>query len=155
MQWTANVNGDAFTLDIEPGEVLLDTLRRAGFFGVKRGCNEGTCGACLVVVNGRAVNSCLLYTARAEGAMILTVEGLGRPGALHPIQRAFLDAGAVQCGFCTPGIIMAAYALLQENPSPTEDDIREGLAGNLCRCTGYVKYIEAVQNAAAEMRSGK
>lgn len=155
MQLNVTINGEAVQLDIEPGAVLLDVLRQAGYFGVKRGCEEGTCGACLVVVNGRAVNSCLLFAARCEGAQILTVEGLGRPGALHPLQRAMLDAGAVQCGYCTPGILMAAYALLQDNPDPTDEQIRECLAGNLCRCTGYVKYIEAIRSAAAEMREGR
>jgi aerobic-type carbon monoxide dehydrogenase small subunit (CoxS/CutS family) len=151
LKLNATINGEVVCLDINPGDILMDVLRRAGYFSVKCGCGEGTCGACVVIVNGRAVNSCLLFAGKCEGAEIMTVEGLGRPGALHPIQKAMLDAGAVQCGFCTPGILMAAYNLLEKNSNPTDDEIKESLSGNLCRCTGYVKYIEAVRNAAAAM----
>jgi carbon-monoxide dehydrogenase small subunit len=129
----------------------LDVLRRQGYFGVKRGCEKGECGACTVLVNGRAVNSCLMFAAQAEGAEILTIEGLAEGGKLHPIQEAFLDHGAAQCGFCTPGMALSAKALLDRRPHPTEAEVREALAGNLCRCTGYLKPVEAVLDAASRM----
>ena len=129
----------------------MDVLRRQGYFGVKRGCEKGECGACTVLVNGRAVNSCLMFAAQAEGAEILTIEGLAEGGKLHPIQEAFLDHGAAQCGFCTPGMALSAKALLDRRPHPTEAEVREALAGNLCRCTGYVKPVEAVLDAASRM----
>jgi aerobic-type carbon monoxide dehydrogenase small subunit (CoxS/CutS family) len=126
-------------------------LRREGYFGVKRGCERGECGACTVLVDGRAVNSCLMFAAQAEGTEILTIEGLAEGGKLHPIQEAFLDHGAVQCGFCTPGMALSAKALLDRCPHPTEAQVCEALAGNLCRCTGYVKPVEAVLDAASRM----
>jgi aerobic-type carbon monoxide dehydrogenase small subunit (CoxS/CutS family) len=151
MELRLTVNGRAQCWAIGPGDLLLDVLRRQGYFGVKRGCEKGECGACTVLVNGRAVNSCLMFAAQAEGAEVLTIEGLAEGGKLHPIQEAFLDHGAAQCGFCTPGMALSAKALLDRRPHPTEAEVREALAGNLCRCTGYVKPVEAVLDAASRM----
>jgi len=151
MDLPVTVNGRSRAWSIAPGELLLDVLRREGFFGVKRGCEQGECGACTVLVNGRAVNSCLMFAAQVEGCDVLTIEGLADNGKLHPIQEAFLDHGAAQCGFCTPGMILSAKALLDRNPHPTEAEVREAMAGNLCRCTGYLKPVEAVLAAAARV----
>lgn len=146
---TFAVNGETVCLSVPPDASLLDTLREdLELAGAKQGCGEGECGACSVLLNGKVVNSCLVLAVECAGAEVLTIEGLGRSGKLHPIQEAFVQAGAVQCGFCTPGMIMAAYALLQENPSPSEADVRRALEGNLCRCTGYRKIIDAVLAAA-------
>ena len=143
------VNGEATEVSVEPFTLLLDALRdELDLTGTKRGCGEGECGACSVLVNGRLVNSCLVLAVECEGAQILTIEGLEQDGKLHPIQDAFIEHGAVQCGFCTPGMILAAFALLEENPAPTEEEIKRGLEGNLCRCTGYRKIIDAVQAMA-------
>ena len=128
--------------------LLLDTIRTAGHTEVHRGCREGGCGCCAVLLDGVIVNSCQVFTASAEGREILTVAGLGTIHKPHPLQQAFVDTGAVQCGFCTPAMILASYALLQKNPNPSDEDIRRGLDGNSCRCTGYVKIIEAVRLAA-------
>jgi len=144
MELRVKVNGQARKWTITPGDLLLDVLRREGFFGVKRGCEKGECGACTVLVNGRAVNSCLMFAAKLEGCEVLTIEGLAENGQLHPLQAAFLDHGAAQCGFCTPGMILAAKALLDRNPHPSEDEVREAIAGVLCRCTGYRKPVDAV-----------
>jgi carbon-monoxide dehydrogenase small subunit len=154
MTVTLTINGRRMTLAVEPGERLSDLLRREGFMGVKIGCGAGDCGACAVLLNGRAVNSCLVFAPKADGAEIVTVEGLEREGQLHPVQEAFLDEGGIQCGYCTPGMVISAVDLLSRNPDPTEGEIRRGLSGNLCRCTGYVKQIRAVQRAAAAMRDG-
>jgi len=154
MTITLTINGCRKTMAIEPGERLLDLLRREGYAGVKIGCGTGDCGACAVLLNGRAVNSCLVYAAKADGGEVITVEGLERDGRLHPVQEAFLDEGGIQCGYCTPGMVIAAVDLLSRNPNPTETEIRQGLSGNLCRCTGYVKQIRAVQRAAEVMRGG-
>ena len=145
------INGECKTFDVAPGDKLLDVLRREGYMGVKKGCGSGDCGACAVLLNGRAVNSCLVFAGKADGAEVVTVEGLADGDALHPIQEAFVAAGAVQCGYCTPGMIISTYDLLSRNPNPTEAEIREGLSGNLCRCTGYVKQVEAVKRAAEAM----
>jgi carbon-monoxide dehydrogenase small subunit len=155
MTINVTINGTRKALTIEPGEKLLDLLRREGYMGVKIGCGMGDCGACAVLLNGRAVNSCLVFAAKADGGEIVTVEGLERNGRLHPVQQAFLDEGGVQCGYCTPGMVISAVDLLSRNPHPNEDEIRQGLSGNLCRCTGYVKQIHAVQRAAAAMRDGE
>ncbi len=152
MTITLTINGAHRTLSIEPGERLLDLLRREGCMGVKIGCRAGDCGACAVLLNGRAVNSCLVFAVKADGGEVVTVEGLERDGRLHPVQQAFLDGGGIQCGYCTPGMVIGAVDLLSRNPDPTEDEIRKGLAGHLCRCTGYVKQIRAVRRAAAAMR---
>ena len=142
------LNGLAKHWTIAPGDILLDVLRREGYIGAKRGCETGACGACTVLVNGKPIDSCLMFAAQAEGKEILTIEGLAEGDTLHPIQEAFLDHGAVQCGYCTPGMILNTKALLDHNPDPTEDQVREMLSGNLCRCTGYTKPVEAVLAAA-------
>ena len=154
MEITLQVNGRERTWETAPGELLIDTLRRNGCYGVKRGCETGDCGACAVLLDGRAVNPCVTFTGSAVGREILTIEGLAPPKGLHPIQQAFLDCGAVQCGFCIPGMILVAKELLAENPGPTEADVRKALAGVLCRCTGYRKPVEAVLTAARRMRDG-
>jgi aerobic-type carbon monoxide dehydrogenase small subunit (CoxS/CutS family) len=150
MELRVTVNGQPRKWAIAPGDLLLDVLRREGFFGVKRGCEKGECGSCTVLVNGRAVNSCLMFAAKVQGCEVLTIEGLAEGGQLDPIQGAFLDHGAAQCGFCTPGMILAAKALLDKNPHPSEDEVREAMAGVLCRCTGYIKPVEAVLAAAKQ-----
>ena len=154
MTITLSINGKEKTFGIEPGEKLLDVLRREGYMGVKRGCGSGDCGACAILLNGRAVNSCLVFAAKADGGEILTIEGLAAGETLHPIQTAFLSEGAVQCGYCTPGMVISTVDLLSRNPDPTEGEIREALSGNLCRCTGYVKEVRAVQWAAELMKDG-
>jgi len=146
------INGVARDLSAEPGETLLEVLRREGYVGVKCGCENGDCGACAVLLNGRAVNSCLVLVASCEGADILTVEGLASGDRLHPLQTALLEEGAVQCGYCTPGLLMSAADLLSRNPDPTEEEIRVAISGNLCRCTGYVKQVRAIESAARRMR---
>ena len=138
------VNGQPKQWAIAPGAILLDVLRREGYFGVKRGCETGECGACSILLNGKSVNSCLMFAAQAEGCEILTVEGLAEDERLHPLQEAFLDHGAVQCGFCTGGMLLGAKALLDRQPHPSEDEVREALAGHFCRCTGYQKPVDAV-----------
>ncbi len=149
---TLTVNGQPVSLEVAAHHTLLQVLRdQLGLTGTKDGCSEGDCGACTVLVNGAAVNSCLLLAPQADGANILTIEGLGTPEAMHPLQAAFVEEGGTQCGYCTPGVIMSALALLNENPEPTEEEIRWALAGNICRCTGYTKIIAAVQRAAVEM----
>ncbi len=148
------LNGEPVSLEGVPGEwSLLELLRRRlGLLGVKEGCGVGECGACTVLVDGRAVNACLTAAGQVEGREVLTIEGLARGEELHPLQEAFLETGAVQCGFCTPGMIMSAWGLLRENPRPRPEDIQAALAGNLCRCTGYGQIIEAVELAAARLR---
>lgn len=147
------VNGQTREIAVEPRWTLLETAREAlGLTGAKEGCGTGDCGACSMLVDGRLVTSCLMLAPQADGCEVLTIEGLVSNGALHPVQQAFIDAGGVQCGFCTPGMIMAAKALLDRNPSPTLEQVREGLAGNLCRCTGYTKIFEAVMMAAQSAR---
>ena len=143
------VNGRAHALQVQPHHTLLEILRdQIGLTGTKECCAEGECGACTVLLDGRAVTSCLVLAAETDGADILTIEGLARGGVLDPLQQAFLDTGAVQCGFCIPGMIVAARYLLATNPHPTPAEIREGLAGNLCRCGGYSRIVEAVAAAA-------
>ena len=143
------VNGEPREAYVEPGWTLLRVLREdLGLTGAKHGCGNGECGACTVIMDGKAVPSCLVPALNAEGKEIETIEGLSRGGEMHPLQRAFIEHGAVQCGFCTPGMIMSAKALLDENPSPTEDEVREALQGNLCRCTGYKKIVEAVMSVS-------
>ena len=149
------VNGETRRLHATPSETLLDLLRRAGYQSVKRGCDEGDCGSCSVLVDGVLQRACLLYAGQAQGHAITTVEALGTARRPHAIQQAFVDAGAVQCGFCTPGMVLATYALLVESPDPTDDEIRAALDGNLCRCTGYVKIFDAVRLAARKMREGE
>jgi carbon-monoxide dehydrogenase small subunit len=139
------VNGDPVRLAVSPAATLLDVLRdKLELTGTKLGCGDGECGACTVMLSGKVVNSCLVLAVECAGAEVLTIEGLAPNGRLHPLQQAFVDHGAIQCGYCTPGMIMAAYALLEENPEPSEADVKRGLEGNLCRCTGYRKIIDAV-----------
>ncbi|MEX0282168.1 MAG: (2Fe-2S)-binding protein [Arenibacterium sp.] len=150
---TTAINGDPVEFLCEPDETLLDVLRdRLGMTGSKEGCGTGDCGACSVTVNGRLVCSCLVLGAEAEGAEIGTIEGIADGENLHPLQRKFIEHAALQCGICTPGILVAAKSLLERNPDPSEEETRYWLAGNLCRCTGYDKIIRAVMDAAAEMR---
>ena len=147
------VNGRRVERETDAGTRLLDLLRDGlGLTGTKEGCGEGECGACTVLLDGRAVNSCLVLAPQADGKEVVTVEGLARGATLHPIQQAFVDEGAVQCGFCTPGFIMAAYALLLRNPDPSDEEIRLALEGNLCRSTGYTKIVQAVRRAARTLR---
>jgi aerobic carbon-monoxide dehydrogenase small subunit len=148
MNIQVTVNGASQSWQIEPGDTLLDVLRARGLRGAKRVCESGECGACAVVVNGRAVDSCILLAAQTDGGEIVTVEGLETPSGLHPVQQAFAVNGAIQCGFCIPGMVVTAANYLEENPSPTEEEIRHLFVGNLCRCTGYKKPIEAVISAA-------
>ncbi|MFQ6110841.1 MAG: (2Fe-2S)-binding protein [Nitrospinota bacterium] len=148
-----NLNGVPHEVVVEPDWVLLDVLREElDYTGAKRGCDgTGECGTCTVIIDGKAIYSCLTLALEAEGKEITTIEGLAQGGELHPIQKAFIEHGAIQCGFCTPGMVLTAKALLDENPRPTEDEVREALRGNLCRCTGYVKIVEAIL-AASESR---
>jgi carbon-monoxide dehydrogenase small subunit len=147
------VNGKAYEASVEPRRSLADFLRDTlGLKGTHIGCEQGVCGACTIHLNGVAVRSCLLYAVQAEGAEIRTVEGLAEGGKLHPLQQAFHEEHALQCGFCTPGFLMSLTAFLQENPEPTDEEIREALSGNLCRCTGYVSIHEAVKSAARMLR---
>ena len=148
---TLNVNGDTHELYLDTRRTLLDVLRNdLGFLGAHRGCDSGDCGACTVLVNGLPVTSCMMLAVDWDGAEVLTVEGILSDGELHPIQRALIDKGGIQCGFCTPGFVMNAVSLLKENPHPTETEVRAWLSGNLCRCTGYVKIVEAVMSIAGE-----
>jgi carbon-monoxide dehydrogenase small subunit len=150
------INGNEIEIEVEPHWTLLHLLRESlELSGTKPGCGEGECGACTVLVNNKAVNSCIYPVMEITEATVTTIEGMiGSSGELHPIQQAFVERGAVQCGFCTPGMIMASRALLDENPNPTEDEIRHGLAGNLCRCTGYTQIVEAVESAGESLRNG-
>ncbi len=147
------VNGRFVEVTVPAHRTLLEALRDAGFVDVKRGCEKGDCGACAVLIDGVAIDSCLTLAWTAEGCDIVTAAGLGTPEALHPLQQTFIDKGAIQCGYCTPGLIVAAQSLLNANPDPNEDELRHALSGNLCRCTGYVKVFEAVQEAAAMLRN--
>lgn len=149
------INGKERIFEIEPSDTLLTLLRREGYKGVKKGCETGDCGACAVLLDGRAVNSCLVLAAKVDGHAVTTVEGLERDGELSPLQEAFLETGAVQCGYCTPGVLVAATDLLAHNPDPTEEEIKEGISGNLCRCTGYVKQVEAIKLAVRRMKGGE
>lgn len=149
---SANINGDDVEFLCEADGSLLNALRdEVGLIGVKEGCGTGDCGACSIVLDGRLTNSCLVFAAEADGATIVTVEGLAQAGELHPLQQCFLEGAALQCGVCTPGFLVAAKALLDHNPDPTETEVRYALAGNLCRCTGYDKIVRSVLDAAAAM----
>jgi len=147
------LNGEAKEVYANPGEMLVDVLRdKLGLTGTKIGCRSGGCGACTVMVNGKAVNSCLVPVGKVAGATVVTVEGIAENGELHPVQEALVNHGAVQCGFCFPGIVVSSKALLDENPNPDKQEIRKALEGNLCRCTGYIKVEQAVTKAAAQIR---
>lgn len=149
------VNGRERAFEAGLGDTLLDVLRREGYVGVKKGCASGDCGACTILLNGRAVNACLVLATKADGAAVVTIEGVAVGDRLHPVQEAFLDAGAVQCGYCTPGMVLSAIDLLSRNADPSEAEIRDAIAGNLCRCTGYVKQVEAIRSAAATLREAR
>jgi carbon-monoxide dehydrogenase small subunit len=147
------LNGSWREVKTRPDRILLDLLREdLGLTGTKKGCEEGECGACTVIMNGKAVLSCLIPAFKADGAEILTVEGMARENSLHPLQQAFWEEGAVQCGYCTPGMLLSAKALLDENPEPSVEDVKIGISGNLCRCTGYAKIVRAIQVAAGKLR---
>ena len=144
---TININKKNYKLSVEPDLLLVDLLRdHIGLTGTKKGCEIGECGACTVIMNGKTVNSCLVLAVQADGAEIITIEGVANNGDLHPVQQAFLEHDAVHCGFCTPGMVLSVINLLDHNPDPTEFEIREAIAGNLCRCTGYQQIVEAVQS---------
>ncbi len=155
MKLTTRINGKDYVLEVAPNAMLVDVLRQAGMKGVKNGCSEGSCGACAVMIDGRPRNSCITLAGLAEGAEILTVESMGTPENPHVLQQAFVDSGSTQCGFCNPGSLIAAKALLDSNPTPTVEDVKDALDGNLCRCTGYVKRIDAVISAANAGKKAK
>lgn len=143
------VNGESYEFETNPWKTLLEVLREdLSLTGTKRGCDTGDCGACTVLINGKSTLSCLVLAVEAQGKEIITIEGLAKQGRLHPIQEAFIEKGAIQCGFCTPGMILTAKAFLDENPNPDEEQIRIGISGNVCRCTGYAKIVEAIRHAA-------
>lgn len=150
------INGQEYQVSCEPSRTLLEVLREnLGLTGTKKGCDEGDCGVCTVLLDGRPFNSCLVLAVNAEGHEITTVEGLAKDGDLHPLQEAFIAEGAVQCGYCTPGMLLSAKALLDANPNPTREEIRAALSGNFCRCTGYVSIFRAVESAARNLGSGR
>jgi aerobic carbon-monoxide dehydrogenase small subunit len=151
-----NINNENYEVIVRPRESLLDVLRnKLNLTGTKKGCNEGDCGACTVIMDGRSVNACLALAVEGEGRKIMTIEGLAQGPDLHPLQQAFIRHGGFQCGFCTPGMLLSAKALLDENPDPTDDEIRKGVSGNLCRCTGYVKIVESIREAARSMKESR
>jgi len=153
MMINLQINATSHALEVPPMKRLLDVLREdLHLTGTKEGCGEGECGACSVIVDGEVINSCLVPVCQVSGSTILTVEGLARDGRLDPLQQAFLECGGAQCGICTPGMLVAARALLDETPRPSRDEIKEAIAGNLCRCTGYVKIIDAIQQAASRTK---
>lgn len=152
MKLELTINGIKKILSIEPHELLIDVLRQEGYVGVKRGCDEGTCGACTIILNGKAVKSCILLAAQVNNGNIITIEGIGTRKKPHPIQQAFVEEGVIQCGFCIPGMILSAKALLDEIQSPTKKEVKLALDGNLCRCTGYSGQIKAILNAAEVLR---
>jgi len=149
---TMMLNGNKTNVEVEPGELLADVLRdKLHLIGTKIGCGEGECGACTVLVDGLAITSCIYPALKADGRQVTTIEGLQQDGKLHAIQEAFVECTASQCGYCTPGMIMSAYALLNENSNPSVDEIKESISGNLCRCTGYYQIVEAIQSAAQKL----
>ncbi len=150
------INGETYDITVKPNDLLIGVLRdKLGLTGTKEGCDTGKCGCCTVLIDGKVIRSCLTLAITAQGKEITTIEGLADGTNLHPIQQAFIDHGALQCGFCTPGMIMTTKALLDENPNPTDEEVKKGLVGNICRCTGYVKIIEAIQAAAKELHKRK
>jgi len=156
MQINLKVNGEYRKLLLEPQTTLLEVLRDyLGLTGTKKGCNEGDCGACTVLIDGYPVNSCMVLAVEVGNVEIFTIEGLSQTGEIHPIQKAFVEYGAIQCGYCTPGMVLTAKAFLDENKEPTEEEIRKAISGNLCRCTGYAKIIAAIMAAAVEMNKKK
>ncbi len=154
MDISLTINGQDRRFEIAPGETLLEALRGIGYVGVKHGCEDGACGMCAVLLDGQVVHSCVMLAAQAAGRQVTTIEGLGTHEHPHPLQAAFVEAGAIQCGYCTPALILSAAALVSENPHPTETDVREAMSGVLCRCTGYVKPVEAVLRAIGTIAGG-
>lgn len=152
MEVVLNINNENHKYEIDPGELLIDTLRKNGYLGPKKACSTADCGACIVIIDGNPVNSCLAFTAGVIGKAITTIEGIGSISEPHPIQKHFIKEGAVQCGYCIPGMIMSSKALLDKNINPSEDEVKQALSSNLCRCTGYVKQIKAVLRASEELR---
>ena len=153
---TLSVNGESYQVAVEPSMTLLDVLRDGlGLIGAKKGCDLGNCGSCTVLLDGKPVLSCLLLAVEAQDKDILTIEGLAENGQLHPLQQAFIDYSALQCGFCTPGMLLSAKALLDENPQPTEEEVKEAISGNLCRCTGYIEIVEAILKVAQSNRGAE
>lgn len=152
MKITLKINNEKKDIEIKPNEVLADVLRKMGLYSVKIGCREGSCGACTVLVDGRAIYSCIKLAAQLTGHDITTIEGISDFDSPHPIQKALVDAGAVQCGYCIPGMVLSAKALLDENKKPTDEEIKKALDGNLCRCTGYVKQIEGIKKVVRGVR---
>ena len=154
-QITLTINGIEHDLLVATNETLAQVIRgpQVGLTGTKQGCELGDCGACTVLLDGKAVNSCLVLAAQVDGSNVITIEGLSENGKLHPIQQAFIDAGAIQCGYCTPGMVLKTKALLDSNPTPSRQEIREAMVGNLCRCTGYFKIVNAIENASAMLKS--
>ncbi len=153
---TLSVNGESYQVAVEPRMTLLDVLRDGlGLTGTKGGCNLGNCGCCTVLMHSKPVLSCLILAVEAQDKDILTIEGLAKNGQLHPLQQAFIDHGAFQCGFCTPGMLLSAKALLDSNPQPTEEEVKEAISGNLCRCTGYHKIVEAILDVAQSSKKGR
>lgn len=149
------LNGSPVVVETDAARRAVDVLREdLGLTGVKEGCGSGECGACSILVDDVVKLSCIMTAAQLEGRKVVTIEGIGRDGELHPVQRSFVECGAIQCGFCTPGMVVAAVGFLKENPDPTREEIRAGLSGNICRCTGYEKIIDAVEDAAAKLRGG-
>lgn len=150
-----NVNSEDYTVEVGDKDLLLDVLReKLMLMGTKKGCETGECGACTVIIDGESVNSCMVFAVRAEGKKIETIESMNNKDKLHPIQKSFVKNAAVQCGFCAPGMLMTSKALLEKNPDPTEKEIREGISGNICRCTGYTKIVKAIKEAAEDMANG-
>jgi carbon-monoxide dehydrogenase small subunit len=151
-----SVNGNWIEREVRPDRLLLDFLREdLGLTGTKKGCEEGECGACTILMNGKTVVSCLVPVVKADGAEILTVEGMAEEGRLHPLQEAFWEEGAVQCGYCTPGMLLSAKGLLDDNSVPRVEEVKEAISGNLCRCTGYSKIVQAIQKASEKMEKGR
>jgi len=154
-QISLNINDNEYDLLVSPNETLAQVIRgqQVGLTGTKQGCETGDCGACTVLLDGKAVNSCLVLAAQVDGSSVTTIEGLAKNGEMHPIQQAFIEEGAVQCGYCSPGMILKAKSLLDVNPSPSRQQIRETMTGNLCRCTGYFKIVNAVEKAAEKLKA--
>jgi len=152
MKITTNINGEKLILEAGAGELVLDVLRREGYFGVKRGCQEGSCGSCVILVDGLPLKTCVMFIGQLQDRIVLTIEGIHTHDKPHVIEDLFVEEAGVQCGYCIPGMILSAKSLLDHNPNPTNRDIKEALSGNICRCTGYVKQIIAVKRAAGILR---
>ena len=152
MKITTSINGFSKSLEVDPGEMVLDVLRREGYFGVKRGCQEGSCGSCVCLIDGVPRKTCIMFIGQIQNRSVITIEGIHKPGKPHPIEDMFVEEAGIQCGYCIPGMILSAKSLLDQNKDPNEREIKEAISGNICRCTGYVKQIKAIKRAAAIMR---